>query len=117
MPDLQPDQSGGTPPQFTFGPRLTPTQTPQKICYHESMVISYGTSSLAFLLFPARAGVASAETTGVLTGNVVDETGGVLPAVVVNLQADGAEFTSVTDDVGKWRIERVPTGPATVTSG
>ena len=79
------------------------------------MVISYGTSSLALLLFLARAGVASAETTGTLTGTVVDETGGVLPGVVVNLQADGAEFTSVTDDTGKWRIDRVPTGPATLT--
>ena len=79
------------------------------------MVISYGTSSFALLLFLARAGVATAETTGALTGTVVDETGGVLPGVVVNLHADGAELTSVTDDVGKWRIDRVPTGPATLT--
>ena len=79
------------------------------------MVIFCGTSSLAVLLFLARAGVASAETTGTLTGTVVDETGGVLPGVFVNLQADGAEFSSVTDDVGKWSIDGVPTGPATLT--
>ena len=79
------------------------------------MVISYGTSSLALLLFLARAGPASGETTGALTGTVVDETGGVLPGVVVNLQAAGAELTSVTDDTGQWRIDRVPTGPATLT--
>ena len=49
------------------------------------MVIFCGTSSLAVILFLARAGVAYAETTGALTGTVVDETGGVLPGVVVNL--------------------------------
>ena len=79
------------------------------------MVISCGISSLALLFFLARANGASAETTGVLTGTVVDETGGVLPGVVVNLRAGGTEFTSVTDDTGKWRIERVPTGRAIVT--
>ena len=79
------------------------------------MVIFCGTSSLALLLLLARAGGASAETTGALTGTVVDETEGVLPGVVVNLQADGAELTSVTDDTGKWRIDRVPAGPATLT--
>ena len=79
------------------------------------MVIFYQTSSLALLLFLARAGVASAETTGALTGTVVDETGGVLPSVVVNVQSGDTEFTSVTDDTGKWRIDRVPTGPSTLT--
>lgn len=79
------------------------------------MVTSYGTSSLALLLILTRASVASAETTGALTGTVVDETGGVLPGVVVNLRADGAEFTSVTDETGTWRIDGVPTGPVTLT--
>ena len=79
------------------------------------MVISYGTSSLALLLFLARAGAASTETTGALTGTVVDETEGVLPGLVVNLKADGTEFASLTDDTGKWRIDRVPTGPASLT--
>ena len=50
-----------------------------------------------------------------MTGTVVDETGGVLPGVVVNLQTGAAEFTSVTDETGKWRIDRAPTGPATLT--
>ena len=72
------------------------------------MIISYGTSSLALLLFLARVGVASAETTGALTGTVVDETGGVLPGVVVNLQSDGAEFTSVTDDTGSGASTKSP---------
>ena len=79
------------------------------------MVIFCRTSSLALLLFLVRAGAAPAETTRALTGTVVDETGVVLPGVVVNLQADGAEFNSVTDESGKWRIDGVPTGPATLT--
>ena len=75
----------------------------------------YGISFLVLLLFVAPAGVAAAEVTGTLTGTVVDETGGVLPGVVVNLRADGAEFSSVTDDMGKWSIDGVPAGPATLT--
>lgn len=75
----------------------------------------YGISFLVLLLFVAPVGVAAAETTGTLTGTVVDETGGVLPGVVVNLQADGAEFSSVTDDMGKWSIDGVPAGRATLT--
>ena len=75
----------------------------------------YGISFLALLLFVTPAGVAAAETTGTLTGTVVDETGGVLPGAVVNLQADGAEFSSVTDDMGKWSIDGVPAGPAALT--
>ncbi len=75
----------------------------------------YGISFLALLLFVAPAGVAAEETAGTLTGTVVDETGGVLPGVVVHLQAAGAEFSSVTDDKGKWSIGGVPAGPATLT--
>ena len=75
----------------------------------------YGISFLALLLFVTPAGVAASETTGTLTGTVVDETGGVLPGVVVNLRADGAEFSSVTDDMGKWSIDGVPAGPAALT--
>lgn len=75
----------------------------------------YGISFLVLLLFAAPAGVAAAEVTGTLTGTVVDETGGVLPGVVVNLRADGAEFSSVTDDMGKWSIDGVPAGPAALT--
>ena len=108
-------ESGGTPPEFTFDPRPRPTQTPQRICYTGNMVIFGGIPSLAAVLFLARAGFAAAETTGAVTGTVVDETGGVLPGVVVNLQTGGAEFTSVTDDTGKWRIDGVPSGPAALT--
>ena len=31
------------------------------------------------------------------------------------VQTGGAEFTSVTDETGKWRIDRAPTAPATLT--
>ena len=63
----------------------------------------------------ASAGVASAQSTGILTGTVVDETGGVLPGVTVDVQAGAAEFTAVTDDTGLWRVEGVPAGPASLT--
>ncbi len=79
------------------------------------MVLFRRTSSLAAFLFLACADFAAAETTGTLTGTVVDETGGVLPGVFVNLEADGSGLASVTGDAGKWRIEGVPAGPATLT--
>ncbi len=60
-------------------------------------------------------GVVFAQSTGVLTGTVVDETGGVLPGVTVEVQAGAVERTAVTDDTGIWRVEGVPAGPASLT--
>ncbi|MCY4637509.1 MAG: TonB-dependent receptor [Acidobacteria bacterium] len=50
-----------------------------------------------------------------MTGTVVDETGGVLPGVTVEVQAGAVERTAVTDDTGIWRVEGVPAGPASLT--
>ena len=60
-------------------------------------------------------GVASAQSTGVLTGTVVDETGGVLPGVTVTARSDATRAVAVTDDTGVWRVEGVPEGPASLT--
>ena len=71
--------------------------------------------SVAFSLSLALASVASAQSTGSMTGTVVDETGGVLPGVSVDVQAGAATFTAVSDDTGTWRVEGVPAGPASLT--
>ena len=63
----------------------------------------------------APAGVASAQSTGIMTGTVVDETGGVLPGVTVDVQAAGTRLDTVTDDTGTWRVDGVPEGPASLT--
>ena len=68
-----------------------------------------------FSLSPALAGIASAQSTGSLTGTVVDETGGVLPGVSVTVQAGALQLDAVTDDTGAWRVEGVPEGPANLT--
>ena len=70
---------------------------------------------IAFFLSPAFVGVASAQSTGTLVGTVVDETGGVLPGVAVDVQTVGAELGAVSNDTGTWRVEDVPAGPATLT--
>jgi hypothetical protein len=66
------------------------------------------------LMFHAAAARAQ---TGVITGTVSDETGGVLPGVSVSLGIGGApsSLEAVTDDVGVYRFENVPAGPAEVT--
>lgn len=58
---------------------------------------------------------ASAQTGGVIAGRVVDETGGVLPGVTVDVQSETMLLTTVTDGEGRYRIDNVSAGPATVT--
>ena len=70
---------------------------------------------VALSLFLTFAGAASAQSTGILTGTVVDETGGVLPGVTVAVQAGAVQLAAVTDDTGTWRVEGVPAGPASLT--
>ena len=76
---------------------------------------SFVTVALSLTLTLTFAGVASAQSTGTLTGTVVDETGGVLPGVTVDVQAAGTRLDAVTDDTGTWRVEGVPEGPASLT--
>src|SRR5713101_9208846 len=67
---------------------------------------------LALLCCPAAASAQRA-TTGILTGRVVDSSGGVLPGVTVSAQSAEAlgQFTAVTDAGGIYRIANLP--PAT----
>ena len=58
------------------------------------------------------AGAASAEGVGAVTGRVTDETGGVLPSVVVDLDAGEYALTAVTGPTGEYRIDGVSPGPA-----
>jgi len=69
---------------------------------------------VGLLLVPA---VALAQTaTGVLSGQVLDDTGGVLPgATVTATNADtGLKRTAVTDEVGAYRFAALPPGPYAV---
>ena len=58
---------------------------------------------------------AFAQGTGQISGRIVDETGGVLPGVTVDLQIDGATVaTTTTDGTGTYRFENVTPGQADV---
>jgi hypothetical protein len=71
-----------------------------------------GLLTLLFMLAVATA--AAAQGTGVVTGTITDETGGVLPGVSVTLTPPGANapLETVTDGVGVYRFDNAPTGPA-----
>ena len=58
-----------------------------------------------------------AQSTGVVTGTVTDETGGALPGASVNLVPAGAQsvLETVSDGSGVYRFENVATGPAELT--
>ena len=70
---------------------------------------------LVLSLSPAFAGFGSAQSTASLAGTVVDETGGVLPGVTVEVRAGAAEFAAASDAAGAWRVEGLPEGPASLT--
>jgi len=56
-----------------------------------------------------------AQTTGTVTGEVIDGSGAVLPgATVVVTVGQTTIATTVTDDVGRYTFERLPTGPLTL---
>ncbi len=59
----------------------------------------------------------AASAQGIVTGRVADETGGVLPGASVDLRPAGAQSVreTVTDDVGVYRFDGVPAGPAEIT--
>ena len=63
----------------------------------------------------AFAGAASAQSAGIVTGRVVDETGGVLPGVTIDVQTGATTLTAVTDDTGTWRVEGASAGSASLT--
>jgi hypothetical protein len=69
---------------------------------------------LAFTVVLALVAPAAAwAQTGIVTGTISDETGGVLPGVTVNLRpSSGQDLETVTDGTGVYRFENVPAGAA-----
>ena len=58
---------------------------------------------------------ASAQTPGQISGRVVDQTGGPLPAVSIELVVHSREITTSTDAAGTYRFETVSAGQAELT--
>jgi hypothetical protein len=58
---------------------------------------------------------ASAQATGTVGGRVLDQNGGALPGVVIDLVVNSREFTTATDETGAYRFEGVPAGSAELT--
>ena len=71
-------------------------------------------TALFVLLAIALASPGYSQSTGTVAGTVIDETGGVLPGVTVDLHAGASEITVVTEGNGAYRIENVPPGPAEI---
>jgi hypothetical protein len=59
----------------------------------------------------------AAQGTGIVEGQITDETGGVLPGVSVDLHSGATELEVVTDGEGRYRFDSVPTGPAAPSGG
>jgi hypothetical protein len=70
--------------------------------------------AFSFAVFPL---AALAQGTGMVTGTVADETGGVLPGVAVELRAAGSQTSveTVTDGTGVYLFDGVQAGPAELT--
>src|SRR5690349_1300728 len=58
---------------------------------------------------------ASAQSTGRVSGRVLDQTGAALPGVTIDLVINSRELTAVTDDSGAYRFDAVPPGNAELT--
>lgn len=69
-----------------------------------------------FILLTLVAGSSAyAQTTGAITGRVVDQTGAPLPGVAIDLVTSGSEYTAVTNATGRFAFDAVPPGAAEVT--
>src|SRR6187455_3664463 len=58
---------------------------------------------------------ANAQTCGRISGRVVDQTDGPLPAVSIELVVHSKEVTTSTDAAGTYRFETVPAGQVELT--
>jgi hypothetical protein len=66
--------------------------------------------AVATALLAAFAPGAAAQGAGRIAGRVLDQTGAVLPGVIVDLAIAGRELTTATDASGDYAIDNVPTG-------
>ena len=57
----------------------------------------------------------NAQSTGRVSGRVLDQTGAALPGVAIDLMVDSRELTAITDETGAYRFDAVPTGNAELT--
>ena len=60
---------------------------------------------------------AQGSTTSIITGTVVDGSGGVIPGATISVKSDatGAEFTAVSNSQGVFTVQAVSVGSYTVT--
>jgi hypothetical protein len=58
---------------------------------------------------------ANAQSTGRVSGRVVDQAGAALPGVAIELLVNSRELTATTDEAGGYRFDAVPTGNAELT--
>src|SRR5262245_29168900 len=66
-------------------------------------------------LLLATASGADAQTSGRVEGRVLDQTGGALPGVAIDLVVGSTELTTTSDVGGQYRFEAVPAGTAELT--
>jgi hypothetical protein len=72
------------------------------------------TLSLAFIL----TGIvinAHAQSMGVVSGRILDQTGATLPGVTIDLVVNARELTTISNETGAYRFDNVPTGAAELT--
>jgi hypothetical protein len=69
---------------------------------------------LLFILFCVTLN-ANAQSTGRVSGRVLDQTGAALPGVTIDLVVNTRELTATTDEMGGYRFEQVPAGNAELT--
>ena len=67
------------------------------------------------VLLSVMGSVAAAQPHGRVVGQVLDQTGAVLPGVTIDLIVNEAELTTTTDDEGHYGFDAVPAGTAELT--
>jgi TonB-dependent receptor len=73
--------------------------------------------AVVIVLCGVSAGSAFAQGTAIISGQVIDETGGVLPGAAVTLRsaASGRERSAVTDSAGRFSVSGLAAGPYAIT--
>jgi hypothetical protein len=72
------------------------------------------TLSLAFILTGTVIN-AHAQSMGVVSGRILDQTGATLPGVTIDLVVNARELTTISNETGAYRFDNVPTGAAELT--